>query len=263
MASVIAACIDRPDCVLDEAQMTDLLVDVHQAEGLLDLQSQQGLHGPDNDRYQQQVIAAVLQKHGITRAQYDSSLMWYAQHLKQLTRVYGHVDERLNEMHDAWSLQDLESRDFGISAQGDSVELWTLTRHLVLDARRHSDVHFWTIPTDSNYQAGDTLRWRFGVRQLLQSQRLVASVTLTAAPETSDPLPHKTVGGEPQKPLMVGFANVTMQTDGDVVLTVFSDSLQSFGSALLGLVLMQDSGASAPVFVDSISLMRTHVTSSR
>ena len=33
--SVVASCIDRPDIVLDEEQMIDLLVDVHRAEGLL------------------------------------------------------------------------------------------------------------------------------------------------------------------------------------------------------------------------------------
>ena len=36
--SVAASCIDRPDIVLDEDQMIDLLVDVHRAEGLLEMQ---------------------------------------------------------------------------------------------------------------------------------------------------------------------------------------------------------------------------------
>ena len=35
--SVAASCIDRPDIVLDEEQMIDLLVDVHRAEGLLEM----------------------------------------------------------------------------------------------------------------------------------------------------------------------------------------------------------------------------------
>ena len=104
--SVVASCIDRPDIVLDEEQMIDLLVDVHRAEGLLEMQQQQGAgFGSDLDTYQKEVIAAVLQKHGVSRSRYDSSLMWYAQHLKLLTRVYGHVDERLKEEHEMWSLQ--------------------------------------------------------------------------------------------------------------------------------------------------------------
>ena len=46
--SVVASCIDRPDIVLDEEQMIDLLVDVHRAEGLLEMQQQLGVgHGED------------------------------------------------------------------------------------------------------------------------------------------------------------------------------------------------------------------------
>ena len=170
--SVAASCIDRPDIVLDEDQMIDLLVDVHRAEGLLEMQQQQGAgFGADLDTYQKEVIAAVLQKHGVSRSRYDTSLMWYAQHLKLLTRVYGHVDERLKEEHEMWSLQVTETRDFVNSIAGDSVDLWTLRDHLILDRRRYSDILFWEIPSDSNFVDGDTLRWRFTIRQLLPGQR--------------------------------------------------------------------------------------------
>ena len=146
--SVAASCIDRPDFVLEEEQMIDLLVDVHRAEGLLEMQQQQGAgFGTDLDTYQKEIIAAVLQKHGVSRSRYDSSLMWYAQHLKLLTRVYGHVDERLKEEHEMWSLQVTETRDFVNSIAGDSVDLWTLRDHLILDSRRYSDILFWEIPS--------------------------------------------------------------------------------------------------------------------
>ena len=178
--SVVASCIDRPDIVLDEEQMIDLLVDVHRAEGLLEMQQQQGVgFGTDLDIYQKEVIASVLQKHGVSRSRYDSSLMWYAQHLKLLTRVYGHVDERLKEEHEMWSLQVTETRDFVSSMAGDSVDLWTLREHLILDSRRYSDILFWEIPSDSNFVDGDTLRWRFTVRQLLPGQKVLASISLT------------------------------------------------------------------------------------
>ena len=185
--SVVASCIDRPDIVLDEEQMIDLLVDVHRAEGLLEMQQQQGAgFGSDLDTYQKEVIAAVLQKHGVSRSRYDSSLMWYAQHLKLLTRVYGHVDERLNEEHEMWSLQVTETRDFVNSIAGDSVDLWTLCDHLILDSRRYSDILFWEIPSDSNFVDGDTLRWRFIIRQLLPGQRVLASISLTKYEPTEE-----------------------------------------------------------------------------
>ena len=259
--SVAASCIDRPDFVLEEEQMIDLLVDVHRAEGLLEMQQQQGAgFGTDLDTYQKEIIAAVLQKHGVSRSRYDSSLMWYAQHLKLLTRVYGHVDERLKEEHEMWSLQVTETRDFVNSIAGDSVDLWTLRDHLILDSRRYSDILFWEIPSDSNFVDGDTLRWRFIVRQLLPGQKVLASISLTKYEPTEEELRRQ--GKKKQnEPLgaPIGFDAKTITQNGECRLIACADSLQPFRSVILGLVLMNDSNKAAPVFVDSISLLRTHL----
>ena len=259
--SVAASCIDRPDFVLEEEQMIDLLVDVHRAEGLLEMQQQQGAgFGTDLDTYQKEIIAAVLQKHGVSRSRYDSSLMWYAQHLKLLTRVYGHVDERLKEEHEMWSLQVTETRDFVNSIAGDSVDLWTLRDHLILDSRRYSDILFWEIPSDSNFVDGDTLRWRFIVRQLLPGQKVLASISLTKYEPTEEELRRQ--GKKKQnEPLgaPIGFDAKTITQNGECQLMARADSLQPFRSVILGLVLMNDSNKAAPVFVDSISLLRTHL----
>ncbi len=259
--SVAASCIDRPDIVLDEDQMIDLLVDVHRAEGLLEMQQQQGAgFGADLDTYQKEVIAAVLQKHGVSRSRYDTSLMWYAQHLKLLTRVYGHVDERLKEEHEMWSLQVTETRDFVSSMAGDSVDLWTLREHLILDRRRYSDILFWEIPSDSNFVDGDTLRWRFTIRQLLPGQKVLASISLTKYEPTEEELRRQ--GKKKQNDPLgapIGFDAKTITQNGECQLIARADSLQPFRSAILGLVLMCDSNKAAPVFVDSISLLRTHL----
>ena len=259
--SVVASCIDRPDIVLDEEQMIDLLVNVHRAEGLLEMQQQQGAgFGSDLDTYQKEVIAAVLQKHGVSRSRYDSSLMWYAQHLKLLTRVYGHVDERLKEEHEMWSLQVTETRDFVGSMAGDSVDLWTLRDHLILDSRRYSDILFWEIPSDSNFVDGDTLHWRFTIRQLLPGQKVLASISLTKYEPTEEELRRQ--GKKKQnEPLgaPIGFDAKTITQNGECQLIARADSLQPFRSVILGLVLMNDSNKAAPVFVDSISLLRTHL----
>ena len=259
--SVAASCIDRPDFVLEEEQMIDLLVDVHRAEGLLEMQQQQGAgFGTDLDTYQKEIIAAVLQKHGVSRSRYDSSLMWYAQHLKLLTRVYGHVDERLKEEHEMWSLQVTETRDFVNSIAGDSVDLWTLRDHLILDSRRYSDILFWEIPSDSNFVDGDTLHWRFTIRQLLPGQKVLASISLTKYEPTEEELRRQ--GKKKQnEPLgaPIGFDAKTITQNGECQLIARADSLQPFRSVILGLVLMNDSNKAAPVFVDSISLLRTHL----
>jgi len=253
--SVISSCIDRPECVLDEPQLIDVLVDVHRAEGLLEIQQLNGSHPDENERYQKEVMAAVLQKHGVSRAQYDSTLMWYAQNLKLLTRVYGHVDERLREEHDMWSLQMTEQRDFAVSEAGDSVQLWSLRRHLVLDRSRLSDLRFWEYPADSNFVDGDTLHWHFHVQQLLAGQRLIASISLTPIAEKDN---NRSGNKEQNKDESLGYVQNIINANGSYTLTVATDSVQPFGSAILSLVLMQDTVQISPVFIDSLSLLRTH-----
>lgn len=253
---VVASCIDRPDCVLDEDRLIDVLVDVHRAEGLFEIQQQHSSHPDETDQYQRDVIAAVLQKHDVTRVQYDSSLMWYAQHLKLLTRVYSHVDERLKEEHERWSLQVTEARSFAASAAGDSVELWTLRSHLILDPMRHSDARYWSIPSDSNFLAGDTLRWQFRVQQLLPGQLLIASMSLVAEEERDER--NNLKPDQPFEPL--AYRSLVIREPGTYCMSLYADTLVTFRSTQLGLVLMQDSTLLTPVFADSISLLRTHVT---
>ena len=253
---IVVSCIDRPDYVLDEDRLVDVLVDVHRAEGLLELQQNHFTRPNESEQYQREVIAAVLQKHGVNRQQYDSTLMWYAQHLKLLTRVYTHVDERLQQEHESWSLQVAEARSFVASEAGDSVELWTLRDHLVLDQRYRTEIRYWEIPSDSNYLAGDTLHWRFIVRQLLPGQQLVAALSLVAEEKRDER--GSLTNDQPFEPL--GYVCRVIRDPGDYRLSVFADTLVTFRSAQLSLVLMQDTTKSSPVFADSISLIRTHLT---
>ena len=259
--TLAASCIERPDYVLDEPEMVDLLVDVHRAEGLFALQSDREQNHPDqNDQYQREVIATVLMEHGVTRQQYDSSLMWYAQHLNKFTRVYGHVEERLDAEQEQWSQMITEAQDFAVSAAGDSVELWTMANHLVLDPQRHTSIRSWEVPSDSNFVAGDTLRWQFAVRHMLPTQRLIVSASLTrpeAKPAERWGLRPKKEDTGPNVPL--GYVQQVLTAEGRYQFTLRCDSLQPFGTARLHLAVINDSVMRvSPVFIDSISLTRLH-----
>jgi len=240
--------------------MVELLVDVHRAEGLLEVQQHPGLMPSQSDTYNQQVIGAVLQKHGVPRAQYDSSLMWYAQHLNLLTRVYGHVEEQLEEEYEQWTLQVAEARDFEVSEAGDSVQLWSSARHLALDVSHHSDIRFWECLSDSNFMTGDTLHWHFRVQQLLAGQQLIASASLLR-PEVSDEQRRNMERNKvpvPRTDQPIGTVQQVITENGSYTLVIRPDSVQDFQKAILSLVLRQDSSRVSPVMLDSLSLLRTH-----
>lgn len=86
-----SACTIRPHKVLSKKQMTEVLYELHRADGIL--QAAGYNYGKDEElaKYYQQ----ILDKHGITQAQFDSSIVWYTSHPKLFKTVYPQVTERL------------------------------------------------------------------------------------------------------------------------------------------------------------------------
>lgn len=250
---VSVSCIDRPEVVLSDDEMIDLLVDVHRSEGLLEMQGSQA----SDENYQKAVMAAVLAKHGVTREQYDSSLMWYAKHLKLFVRVYSHVEERLNEEHEHWDMLEADAREFEVSEPGDSVGLWTLRDYLVLDARLGTTARFWEMASDSNFQVGDTLRWSLDVSHLAQGQRLLASMSLRIPEEELEKENSENVKTK-RRNTPIGTASLLIDRHGQYQFSVVPDSLQLFGSVLLNLTALSPDSVHSPVMIDNISLIRYH-----
>jgi len=250
------SCIDRPDYVLDEDQMVDLLVDVHKAEGLIEMQA---VHGSDQN-YQKAIMAAVLVEHGVSRAQYDSSLMWYAGNLKQLVRIYNHVDERLLEEHDKWSTLTTDSRDFSTSEAGDSVQLWSMRNYLSLDRSRFLEKHFWELESDSNFRKGDTLKWTFDVNHLINGQKVIAAISMSRDNKEWAGVYVDVAVKERRKYLPVGQTTLLIDRNGPQELVAVPDSMLRFEKAFLSVMLVSPDSAKllSPVFLNHISLIRYH-----
>lgn len=251
-----ASCIDHPDYVLDEEQMVDLLVDVHRAEGLIEMQAS---HNTDQD-YQKAIMAAVLVEHGVSRAQYDSSLMWYARHLKELVRVYSHVDERLMDEHDKWSTMATDSKDFATSESGDSIQLWSMRNYLILDRTHFIDRRFWELESDSNFHRGDTLRWTFDVDHLIEGQQLFASIAYSRDTKEWQGVNVSDSQKERRKTLPVGQTAKLIETNGPQEIVAVPDSMQRFEKAFISIMLVSQDSATqqSPVFLNHISLIRYH-----
>ena len=72
----LSSCALRPDEVLSNREMVSLLVDLHCAEGILQVAGYNYGHESDVEQYYQ----VILDEHGVTQAQFDSSLVWYTEH---------------------------------------------------------------------------------------------------------------------------------------------------------------------------------------
>lgn len=79
------SCSNRPDEVMNQRAMKELLTDLHVLEAVLEE------HPPANEQERTYYYNALLQKHGVTKASFDSSLIYYTKNPKVFERVYTRV----------------------------------------------------------------------------------------------------------------------------------------------------------------------------
>ena len=83
----------RPRGILHSWEMREVMIDLHKTDALIQLSGLQYGHSEETAIY----YAQVLEKHGITQAQFDSSLVWYTAHPKLFDKIYPKVVAQLKE----------------------------------------------------------------------------------------------------------------------------------------------------------------------
>ena len=90
LAFSLASCrVKRPDTVLPDAKLEAVLYDYHIAKSMSE-------QVPYDEGYKRVLyLESVFRKHGITEAQFDTSMVWLARHPETLRDIYERVNERL------------------------------------------------------------------------------------------------------------------------------------------------------------------------
>lgn len=95
MGLLFVACTNQPENVMSRTQFTNFLVDLHTLDGALAVK---GMGYADN-REAVYYYNNLFIKHGITQADFDSTLAWYVKHPKKFERVYSQVIDELNVLN--------------------------------------------------------------------------------------------------------------------------------------------------------------------
>lgn len=141
--------------MLSPAKLEAVLYDYHLAQVIVsDL--------PSSQRYKKDLyFNYVYDKHGVTAAEVDSSLVYYARYPEGLSEIYANLSKRIEN-----ELLRMENEDKPIKAReaisvvGDSVDLWYDTRLLQLSSSPLANSRYtFIIPIDTNFKAGDHLTW--------------------------------------------------------------------------------------------------------
>ena len=98
----------RPKGILHSWEMRDILVDLHKTDAMLQVAGLQFGHNDVADLY----YAQVLEKHGVTQAEFDSSLVWYTAHPQLFDKIYPKVLAQLDAEREAFEAAHAEDLNY-------------------------------------------------------------------------------------------------------------------------------------------------------
>lgn len=88
---ILSACGNRPRWVLSEDKMEDVLYDIHIADAEVEMDY---TYFNENKDRKPELYNTVFEKHGITKEQFDTSLVWYSADMERYMKIYEKMLQR-------------------------------------------------------------------------------------------------------------------------------------------------------------------------
>lgn len=108
-----------PGDIIQPEAMENLLYDYHLASTLGN-----NLSGSEYEK-RRAYYEYVFQKHQVTEAEFDSSMVWYTRHTQELSQIYENLQKRYEAIELATRKQvDRQSGQISVSMSGDTVDIW-------------------------------------------------------------------------------------------------------------------------------------------
>lgn len=140
--------------VLPPKKLEAILFDYHLAQVMInDL--------PSTERYKKDLyFDYVYDKHGVTSAQVDSALVYYARYPEALAEVYENLTIRIKNTQKRLAEEDTQFESHKpVAVVGDSADLWYETRVKLMYPSVLGNRFDFTVPSDTNFKANDRFEW--------------------------------------------------------------------------------------------------------
>lgn len=244
LAFCLTACqVKRPKVVLPDAKMENVLYDYHIAKAM-------GEEVAYSENYKRVLfIESVFKKHGITQADFDTTMAWYARNPEALAKVYEKVNVRLKAERDGINhLIALRDNKPDESLPGDSIDVWVWQSIYRLTGMPLDNLITFTLPSDSNFHDRDTLRWsvRFRFHSGMPDSIHAPLMAMQVQYEKRDSV--------------IGISE-RVTSAGIKTLSLNADTLGAI-KEVRGFIYYPMQPSLRPLLTDSISLMRYHATDS-
>ena len=176
---LLSACKPQvPSKYLQPDEMENLMYDYYLSQGISNSQPRT----TDFDRrYNMQV---VLKKYGLTNAEFDSTLVYYYNHMELMDVIYSNIQKRLGDEALELGASEGEVERFTIqSASGDTTDVWEGKRQLMLLPIPPYHIVQFSQKADTSFYKGDSFLLTFGSRFLVQSGSRNATVYMAVTYE--------------------------------------------------------------------------------
>lgn len=143
----VISCDRRPEGVLSDKEMVRLIADMEVAETYLRSHNA----GYYNDSIRDSAVKYVLDRHGLTKAEFDSTMMWYGRNIDKYHQLFPKVEQELAARQRAVTGKD--------AAEIDVNDFWPYSRHFCIAANSGSDNLAFSIPV-SGVARGERFNWK-------------------------------------------------------------------------------------------------------
>lgn len=182
---LLSTCSKVPDGILSEKRMQSVLKDMLLAESMTNIDYSKFR----SDTMKVALFESVFRKHGITKADYDSSLMWYGRNLDIFMKVYDRTLKDINNSITA--LGDVQADAAPVTNQ-DSVNIWPRRSYSTFYPSSPFNAVVFNIKPETAYSSGSSFVLGLRVWGLDNKRLAKPEIRLCAEqPDTTVVLNHK------------------------------------------------------------------------
>ena len=155
-----------PDEIIQPSKMERVLYDYHLTLGMSENSKNTEKEARKN---------YIFQKHGITSAEFDSSMVWYTRESKELMSIYENLNKRFKREHEhverlLESREEANTRSF---ASGDTVDIWMKEDILWFTKAPLNNRLTFEIKADSTFHPRDAFNWNMNYYFMAEGEAIM------------------------------------------------------------------------------------------
>lgn len=139
-----SGCNRRPKDILSENQMVEILTDLQLADAYYNTSV-----GPRNRVSRDDLVEGILEKHGVSREELDSTIAYYGRNIDDYYKLYARVDRNLKSLNRTAGGEEIDNAD----------DIWPYGAFAVVNPNQTTDGLIFSIPL-KDLPKGSSLEWR-------------------------------------------------------------------------------------------------------